>query len=219
MSSIRKISSPLARQALALDSTPDSLLSAAQWDLKGTLLKPGSRSTVTRVEFENRSYVFKQYKALSLHRRLRYALTRSRAQQSWENGQTLADLGIPVVRPIAFFEESSWGIPRRSLLIMPFLKGTPLDQYSGLQEIEPTLRKIFRTMAKHRITHGDLKANNILVDDEGRPHFIDIDASKIHNREASYLKARKKDQERFLRNWQNHPEGKDAFGKIFSQHP
>lgn len=216
MPSVRNIDSPLAGRALALDDTPNELLSAAAWDIQGTLLKPGSRSTVTRVDLAGKAYVFKQYKALSLNRRLRYAFTRSRARQSWENGQAMADFGLPIVRPLAFFEESNLGIPGRSLLIMPFQEGIPLHEYEDLEKVAPALREIFRKMADHKITHGDLKATNILIDRNGSPHFIDIDASRIHSNDSSYRAARQKDEERFLRNWEDHPEGQRVFREIFN---
>jgi len=201
---------------MALDSTPKDLLTAVQWDLKGKVLKAGSRSLVTQVDVGAHSYVFKQYSPLAFRRRLRYALTRSRARQSWENGQMLADLGLPVIRPLAFFEELKLGIPQRSLLIMPFQPGTPIDEYPQLTQIQPILRKVFMKMAQHQITHGDLKATNIIIDEKAQPHFIDIDASQAHSKKSSYRKARKKDEELFLKNWHDHPENRQIFEGVFS---
>lgn len=202
-------------RGLVHENTPPELLENISWDLPGTSLKKGSRSTVNRIEIGRNSYVFKQYKSLKLHRRLRYALTRSRARQSWENGQTLSDLGIPVVRPLAFFEETFLKIPQRALLIMPFQEGTSLDKYPHLDKIAPSLKEIFKTMAEHRVTHGDLKATNILIDKNGNPQFIDIDASLVHRQEKSYQKARQKDEARFLKNWQDNPEAAAIFSDIF----
>lgn len=215
MAKIQSVTTPSGLPGLAVQNIAGSLLAAVDWNAKGHLLKPGSRSTVTKVEVGDTSYVFKQYKSLKLHRRIRYALTRSRARQSWENGQRMADLGLPVVRPLAFFEESNWGIPGRALLIMPFQHGTPLDEFSPHEKVVPALKDFFRKMAEHQITHGDLKATNIIVDETGSPHFIDIDASQCHRSTKTYLKARAKDEARFLRNWQNYPEAMEVFRNIF----
>ena len=204
MAKIQNVTTATGLSGLALNNVPEDLLSAIDWDVPGSLLKPGSRSVVTRVEIGETSYVFKQYKSLGLHRRIRYALTRSRARQSWKNGQLMADFGLPVVRPLAFFEESKFGIPGRSLLIMPF------------QKVLPFLEEIFQTMSRHRITHGDLKATNILIDEDANPHFIDIDASQIHRSKASYLKARQKDEARFQKNWVDDPNARKIFQTIFS---
>ena len=216
MAKIQNVTTATGLSGLALNNVPEDLLSAIDWDVPGSLLKPGSRSVVTRVEIGETSYVFKQYKSLGLHRRIRYALTRSRARQSWKNGQLMADFGLPVVRPLAFFEESKFGIPGRSLLIMPFQKGTPLNEYPHPEKVLPFLEEIFQTMSRHRITHGDLKATNILIDEDANPHFIDIDASQIHRSKASYLKARQKDEARFQKNWVDDPNARKIFQTIFS---
>ena len=71
-------------------------------------------------------------------------------------------------------------------------------------------------MSRHRITHGDLKATNILIDEDANPHFIDIDASQIHRSKASYLKARQKDEARFQKNWVDDPNARKIFQTIFS---
>ncbi len=215
MTKIRKITTAAGLSGLALNSAPEDLLSTINWDVPGSLLKPGSRSVVSRVEIGKTSFVFKQYKSLGFHRRVRYALSRSRARQSWQNGQIMADLGLPIVRPLAFFEECHWGIPGRALLIMPFQKGTPLNEYSTPEKVAPFLKEVFQSMSRNRITHGDLKATNILVDEHARPHFIDIDASMIHRSKASYLKARQKDEARFQKNWQDTPNALKIFQTIF----
>lgn len=198
---------------LALESAPPELLKIMHWDLPGDLLKAGSRSTVTRVEVGANAYVFKQYKSLALHRRIRYALTRSRARQSWENGQALADFGLPIIRPIAFFEETFIKVPGRALLIMPFQKGTPLDEYKDMESVAPKLKAVFNSMARHQVTHGDMKASNIIIAENGDPQFIDIDASLIHRSRTAYLKARQKDKSRFLKNW----EGKEKASAILAE--
>ena len=186
-----------------------------RWDLPGDLLKAGSRSTVTRVDLGENAYVFKQYKSLALHRRIRYALVRSRARQSWENAQTLADFGLPIVRPIAFFEETFLKIPGRALLIMPFQKGTPLDEYQDMERVAPKLKAIFNSMAHHQVTHGDMKASNIIIAENGDPQFIDIDASLIHRSQTAYLKARQKDKARFLKNWEGNGKARAIFAEVF----
>ncbi len=202
-------------QGLAVDSLPDELVREIKWDMPGTILKPGSRSTVTQVDLRGKSLVIKQYKSLSLRRRLRYALTRSRARQSWETGHAMADLGIPIVRPLAFCEETRFGIPRRALLISPFQKGTSLDQYDHPEEVSSNLRAVFKKMAENKITHGDLKASNIIIDEDGQAHFIDNDAAHLHRSPKRYQKARKKDEKQFFLNWQSDPRRQEAFRDIF----
>ena len=189
-----------------------------RWQARGDILKPGSRSTVSRLRFADADFVIKQYKALQLHRRIRYALTRSRARQSWENGQVMARLGIPVVCPIALMEERSLGIPSRSILVMPYQAGGFLSEehLPDIARISASLREVFASMKSHRITHGDLKASNIIIDEDLTPHFIDLDATMLHSSTRSFERARSKDEDRFHRNWEQGSPMSKALAEVFS---
>ncbi len=217
----RAIAAADGTTGLAEDTLSPALLALLQrpqelWHPEGAILKPGSRSTVTRLDLGDESFVIKQYKALRFHRRLRYALTRSRARQSWENGQVMARLGIPVARPLALLEETSLGIPGRSIVLMPFQAGTPLSE-KHFPTIADKLHHIFALMRTHHITHGDLKASNILIDQIGDPHFIDLDASLLHSSPASFEKARAKDEARFAKNWDSNPALAQAMAGVFDR--
>jgi len=206
---------------LAEDNLSPALLALLQrpqelWHPEGTILKPGSRSTVTRLDLGDESFVIKQYKALRFHRRLRYALTRSRARQSWENGQVMARLGIPVARPLALLEETSLGIPGRAIVLMPFQAGSALSE-KHFPSIADKLHHIFALMRTHRITHGDLKSSNILIDQNGTPHFIDLDASLLHHSPSSFEKARAKDKARFSKNWDTNSTLAKAMATVFDR--
>lgn len=223
----RAIAAADGTTGLAEDSLSPALLALLQrpqelWHPEGTILKPGSRSTVTRLTLGHESFVIKQYKALRFHRRLRYALTRSRARQSWENGQVMARLGIPVARPLAILEETSCAIPGRSIVLMPFQTGTALSEehlpdLPDLPAIAAKLHQAFSLMRTHRITHGDLKASNILIDENNDPHFIDLDASLLHRSPASFEKDRAKDEARFAKNWDSNPALAQAMAGVFDR--
>ncbi|SHI85524.1 tRNA A-37 threonylcarbamoyl transferase component Bud32 [Rubritalea squalenifaciens DSM 18772] len=197
------------------------------WIAPGESLKQGSRSTVTRIDLEGISYVAKIYKKMPFHRRLRYALTRSRAFQSWETGHAMLEAGIPIARPLAIVEERPMGIPARAALLMENAVGEDLlslvqrqaldsDQ---LKEIAAKLQVVFFTMEKKRITHGDFKATNIILDDTLSPTFIDNDAAILHQSQKSYQPAAEKDRKRFMANWQTHPEAQEAFRDVFGKTP
>jgi len=217
MTEITTISPASNLKGFMTAEAPAELISEMEWDLSGKSLKLGSRSTVTLVKIAGKSYVFKQYKTMAFHRRLRYALTRSRARQNWQNGLAFHQLGIPVVKHFAFLEETHWGIPSRSLVITHFQEGTPLDEFQNLAKVAPLLKAAFQKMAKHFVTHGDLKANNIIITPEGDPKFIDLDAGLIHRSKSHYQKARQKDEARFLQNWEDRPEALALFSGIFDQ--
>lgn len=189
----------------------------------GDVLKPGSRSTVTEVIIHDEVYVLKLYKRLSLRRRLRYALTQTRARQSWQMGITMAELGIPVACPLAILEWFSMGIPTHSSLLMHKIDGPSLTDFiktanpDATAHIVTQLSNVFSLMKRHRITHGDLKSDNILIDKNLQPHFIDLDASIKHRHSRSYEKHQQKDQIRFMKNWQKLPEVAQAFSCVFDR--
>ena len=194
------------------------------WKTEGVMLKNGSRSTVKLVILDQQSYVVKIYKKMPLHRRLRYALTRSRAFQSWDCGQFMCEENLPVARPLAIIEERTFGIPARAALFMESASGDDLLNIvttntlseSDLKTIASRLRSIFDLMCDLKITHGDMKATNILIDDNLDIKLIDIDAAQQHRSSSSFLKARKKDQLRFLANWKNHPLALRIFSSVYS---
>ena len=193
------------------------------WEVEGSILKKGSRSTVKSIQVGSHELVIKIYKKMPLHRRFRYALTRSRARQSWESAQVMLAAGIPVAQPLALLEEHQLGIPSRAALLMETASGEDLLGLVERNELTPdqiatiaqSLQSIFCTMRVAKITHGDLKATNIIIDRDLQPVFIDIDAAQQHRSTASYRKLQVKDECRFLANWQSTPEVAKAFAQVF----
>ena len=103
------------------------------------------------------------------------------------------------------------GLKGRSWFVSKFVEGfSCLDYFKGdvsPTEIEKTLGEIVEILCKlrhERISHGDLKASNILLSSRG-PVLIDLDAMRQHKTESTYQQAARKDINRFLRNWQDNP--------------
>lgn len=216
-------------KSLCLPTAPDSVRGFIQdlplsWQTEGLILKKGSRSTVKLVTLEQQSYVVKIYKKMPLHRRLRYALTKSRAFQSWDCGQLMCAANLPVARPLAIIEERTFGIPGRAALLMEAASGDDLLSIVNnntlsddeLKTVASKLENTFDRMRDLKITHGDMKATNILVDENLELKLIDIDAAKQHCSSSRFLKAKEKDRLRFLANWKNKPLALDIFGSVYS---
>jgi len=72
-----------------------------------------------------------------------------------------------------------------------------------------------KILREHRITHGDLKASNILLRWE-RPVLIDLDATYQHRTVKSYHNALNNDVRRFLQNWQNSPQLLDIARRLLA---
>lgn len=183
------------------------------WEARGKVLKPGSRSAVTEIEVGGVRYVLKQYKCMVLRRRLRYALTRTRSMQSWEQGQLMAELGLPVSRPVAILIERKCGIPARSKLLMESVSGTSIkdvaemeDGPSRLEAARPYIEKFFERLKECHLTHGDLSGSNVILDEENRPQFIDLDGSRYIRSEAGIRRKNGEDRASFMKNWRKNPE-------------
>lgn len=178
---------------------PDAAITA------GTRLKSGNTCTVARVNAGDASFVVKRYNI----KNLRHALSRlwrpSRAWHSWREGHRLQLLGIATPAPLALIEERLGPLRRRAWLINEHCPGTSLAQHFSPERIPgegeaAAIVALFATLARERITHGDLKASNLLWH-ANRIWLIDLDACTQHRSEAAWRKAWQRDRARLLRNW------------------
>jgi tRNA A-37 threonylcarbamoyl transferase component Bud32 len=172
---------------------------------QGVLLKDGATCTVARVDSADRPLVIKRYNLKTL----RHALTRlwrpSRAWHSWREGHRLRFLGISTPAPLALIEERFGPLRRRAWLITEFCAGPNLREHLSSDcppppEEAKAITSLFRTMHELCISHGDLKATNLLWHD-GRVVVIDLDATVQHRSSSAHARAWCRDRVRLLRNW------------------
>jgi serine/threonine protein kinase len=131
---------------------------------------------------------------------------------------------LPVARPLAIIEERTFGVPGRAALLMEAASGNDLLSIVNnntrsddeLKTIASKLKNSFDRMRDLKITHGDMKATNILVNENLDLKLIDIDAAKQHCSPSSFHKAREKDRLRFLANWTNKPLALAIFRSVYS---
>ncbi|MGB1428624.1 MAG: lipopolysaccharide kinase InaA family protein [Cycloclasticus sp.] len=187
--------------AKALEN-PDALIE------QGHLLKNGQTATVARVDIAGKQYVLKRYNIKKKVRSILKALMWSRAAISWRNGLLLEMLGIPTAKSYAFIEERVGVFRRRSYLLSEYVDA-PLafdifeDESSDEKTKETWAKKIddlFHLLSRSQISHGDLKAQNILCPPEGAI-FIDLDGMKTNQSFRSFEKQFTKDIKRFHRSW------------------
>lgn len=187
-------------EALApLLAEPDRLIDG------GTALKRGNTCTVAKVEIDGRPLVVKRYNRKSLRHALSRLWRPSRGWHSWREGHRLRLFGIPTPAPLALVEER-WGPLRgRAWLVNEFCAGTDLlallDPASEPPPaIAASLRTLFATLHRERISHGDLKATNLLWNGQAVT-VIDLDAMQQHRSAARHARAWRRDRNRLLRNW------------------
>ena len=173
----------------------------------GRFLKKGGSATVALVEVDGRPLVVKRYNIKGLGHWLQRCWRPTRAWHSWVEGNRLDFLGIATPRPLAVLEHRWLGLRGRSYLITEPLQGEDLiarwqphlDGAPPQAELQ-ALDRLFASLIRERISHGDLKGHNLFWDDD-RWALIDLDAVRQHESDAAFVRAYAKDRARFLRNW------------------
>ena len=70
-----------------------------------------------------------------------------------------------------------------------------------------------KKMFSAKITHGDMKATNIILHNE-QAVFVDLDSVRLHYKMSKFNQAKSKDIKRFMKNWQSMPRLKAIFAKL-----
>ena len=183
----------------------------------GVALKDGNSATVSRIAFQNQTLVIKRYNIKNRRHRLRRCLRPSRGRIAWCNAHMLRLIGIATPQPLALIEER-WGpFYARAFLICTYQPGVHLSDYwhHDWKARDPRaaalapLRTLLARLAAARISHGDLKATNLIVHD-GAITLVDLDGLRVYRHSRSFGRQFRKDCHRLLRNWQRHPTIHDA---------
>jgi len=187
--------------AQALEN-PDALIE------KGTLLKKGNTATVARVDIAGKTYVLKRYNIKKrIHSFIRGFIW-SRAAVSWRNGLLLEMLGIPTAKSYVMIEERRGALRRRSYLLSEFVNApTAWDVFENnrfneedRKEWAKKISELFVLLDRSQISHGDLKAQNILCPTKGAV-LIDLDGLQSNLPHKEFLQKYKKDIQRFQISW------------------
>jgi tRNA A-37 threonylcarbamoyl transferase component Bud32 len=183
------------------------------------ILKFGTRSVVGFFRIKSgEPVILKYYFPKSIIKRLTHGVLGSRALQSWHAAHAFRFVGLPTPAPLYFSEQkSTCGLQLHvALLATRIAPGIPMTDWvernrrdlERIRSVTIALSEAFTTMARFRISHGDLKASNIMIDDEAGDalSFIDLDGTRILSSPASWVVHWNKDRKRFLANWTHLPE-------------
>lgn len=192
---VREQAEPLA----SLLASPDRAIGA------GSRLKDGGTTTVARVVAAGRVLLIKRYNLKDLRHAFGRLWRPSRAWHSWREAHRLRFLGIATPEPLALIEERVGPLRRRAWLISEFCAGPSLLSHLAADREPPedeatAILALFESMCRQRISHGDLKATNLLWD-AGQVMVIDLDAVVQHRSAAAHARAWRRDRARLLRNW------------------
>lgn len=182
-------------------------------------IKHDRTTTVIKLELSSGDFVLKRYNPRNRWHKIKRALRRSRASRCWLMSYAFERAGLNVSRPVLMVEKRFGPIHQNAYFINEHLTGeellTLLPVMSRLER-EAVLNEVkdaFDKMRDAKITHGDLKATNLIWRD-GRLFFIDLDAAAKHGSRVTWSKNHNKDRKRFLKNWVDYPELIELFKEL-----
>ncbi|ANX05069.1 lipopolysaccharide kinase InaA family protein [Immundisolibacter cernigliae] len=200
----RRDDTPAMRAWLAAPDAPLESLSA-DW------LKRGNSASVVRVDIDGRPRVIKRYNLKTFGHWLRRCWRPSRAWHSWRNAQRLVLWGLPTPRPVALLESRFGWLRGRAFYLSEHVPGEPLG--AALAAADPGRREalldrlcaLLRDLRRLNLSHGDLKATNLLVDQDDNLMLLDLDALRRHRRRLAFERAFARDLARLRANWADWP--------------
>ncbi len=180
-------------------------------------LKQGNTCTVKSVIVDNKPYVIKRYNPKGVTYELKHKGQISRARKSWMNAHLLRFMGILTPEPVALIEQTPALGQRCSYFICQFQAGqsswdffcdeTFCDEklsdktlYQEKTKVADKLIATLKQLCDYRITHGDLKGSNFLINDN-QVWVLDLDALTQHQLNWRFKKNWQRDKRRFLKNW------------------
>ncbi len=168
-------------------------------------LKDGNTATVALAQCQGNQIVIKRYNIKNLRHWLGRFWRPSRGWKTWQNAHRLGVLGIKTPEPIAIIEQRFGWFRHKAFYISRYDPAVDaLTKYSETDKVTDEhledFEQLFTTMVYSQLSHGDLKANNILLTENGLS-VIDLDAMQIHANPQRFKKAFSRDLKRFMKNW------------------
>ena len=184
------------------------------------VFKNDRTTSVGQLDLKDGEYIAKRYNARNTKHHFTRAVRKSRAQRCWDMSFEFARIGLNVAAPAMMYEKRLGPFRLDAYFVNEKLSGvellTALPTMTQVQKerVVVQIHDAFSKMRKAKVTHGDMKATNLMWVDE-QLYFIDLDASKCHRSDRSFARANKKDKKRFMKNWKDKPE----LFALFSQLP
>jgi len=169
--------------------------------------KHDKTTTVARIELSGKAMVLKRYNPRNQWHKIKRALRRSRARRCWQMSYAFSKAGLNVAAPILMLEDRLGPFRLDAYFLNEFLEGQelisllPTMSIDQQKKVADAIDDAFKKMKVARLTHGDLKASNLMWSND-KLYFIDLDAAQQHSNSVTWLKSHHKDRKRFLKNWQ-----------------
>ena len=179
-------------------------------------VKHDRTTTVVKWVFESHHFVLKRYNPRTPFHKIKRALRRSRARRCWIMSYHFQRAGLNVPAPALMYERRFGPIRLMAYFANRFIPGEEL--LTGLatmppeqqQKVAAAVEQSFKLMREYKISHGDMKASNLLWHNE-ELYFVDLDAARKHRSRLTWQRAHVRDRKRFYRNWDDAPELQKLF--------
>jgi len=184
-------------------SDPDRMMARAE------VLKHGDSTTVVRLQLDGHDLVVKRYNIMGLLHGLKRLLQPSRAWRCWASAHILGRVGIRTAAPVAMMERRFGPLRRQAWFVTEYVEGEdalavlsqcPADSPNWQQRLMQ-FSYLFSIMRKEQLVHGDMKATNFLLTDEGLV-VLDLDGSRRIGNSRKFHRCFNRDLARFLKNWE-----------------
>ncbi|MCK5665125.1 MAG: hypothetical protein KAI17_16660, partial [Thiotrichaceae bacterium] len=167
-------------------------------------LEESQTATMVLAQCDDKKVVIKRYNTGLKNRQLS-----TKGWNSWQKAHQLAVLGIKAPRPIAIIEQNIGWLQNQVFYLSEYdASEDALSYYSQRSEISEIhledFKQLFRAMIDSQVSHGDLKASNILLTQDGLS-LSDLDSIQFHSPSVAKAKSFKnffaKDLQNFMNNW------------------
>jgi tRNA A-37 threonylcarbamoyl transferase component Bud32 len=189
----------------------------------GEVLKPGNTCTVVHTHLQDQSVVIKRYNIKDWLHGVSRAWRPSRAAASWRNAHRLQYYGMLTPQPLLMYEQRYCGMRGRAYFVSAYSPWpdalTFFQQCADRAQREQVIHQLVTLCYQWyllKVSHGDMKASNLQITDQGEIVVIDLDSMQQHRRTQMALRAHAKDIRRLLQNWQADTSLYNALIKSFS---
>lgn len=173
-------------------------------------------TTVTCIAMGQEKVVLKRYNPRTLGHAFSRSMRRTRARRSWNMSYAFDRAGLNVAAPILMYEQRFGPIRFDAYFASELLHGEellkvlPAMQPEQQLEVAREVASAFEKMRVAKLTHGDMKATN-LIWNHGKLFFIDLDAAQKHRNRVTWNAGHQKDRRRFKKNWHGYQDLMDLF--------
>lgn len=180
-------------------------------------IKSDNTTTLSTLPIDIGEVVVKRYNTKNLWHQIRRNFQVSRAFNCMKMSKSFSDHGIQIAQPLASIESVFGPIRGNSWFVSKWIDGQMLIDYlrdnresADVDIIADQIKQTFRILLDQKMSHGDMKATNILLVDQNLC-FIDLDGASMHLSKTAHRRAILKDARRFMKNWQANTDLKAVF--------